>query len=90
MNDLGNTISSITDTQYGLLAGFNCLIFGEDLNLFINTFCSYFSNTIFYLRVAAGMSGITIMFAMCCTVCTGVRHYKQGLLPEHDIQDDKK
>lgn len=72
------------------MAGFNCLIFGEDLQLLVDTLCSYIFNTVYFLRVATGMAGITIMFTMCCTVCTGVRHYKQGLIPENELPENNK
>ena len=87
---ISSTVSSITDPQYGLMAGFNCLIFGEDLQLLVDTLCSYIFTTVYFLRVATGMAGIIIMFTMCCTVCTGVRHYKQGLIPENELPENNK
>ena len=67
------------DPDYGLLAGFNCVIFGEDFNRAIETICVKFFNTVYLARLTTGISAFGILFAMCCSVCTGVRHYKHSL-----------
>ena len=32
----------------------------------------------YIMRYAIGLSSYGVLFAMCCIVCTGVRHYKHG------------
>lgn len=78
-SSLTGTINSIVDPQYGLLAGFNCVIFGEDFNRAIEAICVKFFNTTYLARLTLGISAFGILFAMCCSVCTGVRHYKHSL-----------
>lgn len=58
------------------MAGLNCLILGEDINLIANTACSKLFNTLFLLRLALGLSGFGILFALCCSTCSGVRAFK--------------
>lgn len=33
---------------------------------------------LYVMRYAIGISCYGVLFAMCCIVCTGVRHYKHG------------
>ena len=78
MTNLDGIASTITDPQYGIIAGFNCRLFGEDLELLINTFCARFFNVFYFLRLATGILSFAILFAMCCSVCAGVRHFKHA------------
>ena len=78
LTNLDTTASSVTDPQYGLIAGFNCRIFGEDISLIINTLCARFFNVFYFLRIALGIGSFGILFTMCCAVCAGTRHYNQG------------
>ena len=91
LSSLQTTSSSVTDPQYGMVAGFNCAIFGENANRVVNAFCARTFVAFYYLRLTMGISAFGILFAMCCSVCSGVRHYKHGerkdkLMPEtgHD------
>ena len=77
ISNLRNISSSVTDPKYGLIAGFNCKIFGEDLQLLTDTFCVRFFNLFFFLRLVLGAAAFSILFTMCCSVCTGVRHFKK-------------
>ena len=50
LNDLNTamtTINTLTDPQYGVLAGLNCKIFGEDLVRFKNVICGGFYNNMY-------------------------------------------
>lgn len=59
-----------------MVAGFNCLIFGEDFQMVINTLCVKMFNLTYSSRLSLGIAAFGILFAMCCSVCSGVRHYK--------------
>lgn len=72
-----NSISSLTDPTYGMLAGLNCKIFGQDFVTFQNVICGSFFTNIYLIRLTFGIASWGILFSMCCIVCTGVRHYKQ-------------
>lgn len=75
---LEDTVSTVVDPDTGLLAGFNCLLFGEDIVRVINTTCVRFFNTTYLARLTLGISAFGILFAMCCSICTGVRHFKHS------------
>jgi len=79
VNTLSATVSSIIDPTYGLVAGFNCALLGADILLVNNTACVRGFSLLFFFRSAFGIAGIAIIFALCCTTCTGVRHYKQSV-----------
>lgn len=70
-------IVEITDPDYGMIAGLNCLLFGEDFKLVIDTTCVRLFNTFYMLRFTLGISAFGILFVMCCSTCSGVRHFKQ-------------
>ncbi len=72
-----SSISSLTDPTYGMLAGLNCKLFGEDFVTFQNVICGSFYNNMFMIRLTFGIAAWGILFSMCCIVCTGVRHFKQ-------------
>ena len=71
-------MNSITDPQYGVLAGMNCKIFGEDFVRLKNVMCGGFYNNIYGIRLVFGIAAFGMLFSMCCIVCTGVRHFKKG------------
>ena len=71
------SVNSLTDPTYGMLAGLNCKLFGEDFVNMQNVICGSFYNNIYIIRLTFGIAAWGILFAMCCTVCTGVRHFKQ-------------
>lgn len=68
-------MDGVVDPDYGLIAGFNCAIFGEDISLLLQTACSHLFVTTYFLRLSLGIAGIGIFFIMCFSVCTGVRVY---------------
>lgn len=71
-----SSISTITDPDYGMLAGLNCKVFGEDFQRFQKVICGKFYNNLYNLRLTIGISAFGILFSLCCIVCTGVRHFK--------------
>ena len=38
--------------------------------------CGSFYKNIYLLRLVVGIASYGVLFAMCCIVCTGVRHFK--------------
>ena len=71
-------INSLTDPTTGLIAGLNCLLFGEDFQRIQNVMCGSMYYNMYTMRYALGISCYGVLFAMCCIVCTGVRHYKHS------------
>ena len=63
------------DPEYGLINGFNCAVFGEDILLIISTGCDHLFVTTYSMRMTLGIAGVGAFFAMCFTVCAGVRIY---------------
>lgn len=70
------SINTLTDPQYGMLVGLNCRVFGEDFVRFQEVICGKFYSNMYNLRLTVGISAFGILFALCCIVCTGVRHFK--------------
>ena len=85
LTNLQTISSTITDPTYGMIAGFNCTIFGENLALVINTLCARIFNALYFLRLALGIAAFGVLFLMCCSVCTGVRHFKHSERKEQFI-----
>lgn len=72
-----SSVQNLTDPTYGMLAGLNCQLFGQDFTTFQNVICGSFYNNLFTIRLTFGIAAWGLLFAMCCTVCSGVRHFKQ-------------
>ena len=71
-----------------MLAGLNCQLFGEDFVAFQNVICGSFYNNVYTIRIVFGIAAWGILFAMCCTVCSGVRHFKQiGKVKGNQVSD---
>lgn len=83
------TISAIIDPQYGLVAGLNCRVFGEDIVRLSNTMCGPVYTTFYLSRLIVGIASYGILFALCCIVCAGVRHYKHGERKDKVQQDQQ-
>jgi hypothetical protein len=65
----------VIDPQNGILAGLNCLVIGDDINLIFDTFCTRLFNTFFSLRLCLGIASFGILFTICCSACAGIRFY---------------
>ena len=78
MTSLSTAVDGITNPTFGLIAGLNCLLIGEDINLVVSTLCVSNFNTLYITRLVMGISSFGILFALCCIVCSGVRHYKHS------------
>lgn len=68
---------SLTNPTYGLVAGLNCKVLGEDIIIAKNTVCVSLFNSIFFLLVTVGTTSFAFLFGICCITCAGVRHFKQ-------------
>ncbi len=77
-NNLNTNVDSITNPVTGLVAGLNCRLFGEGAVRITDTLCSSLFNTFYLSRLIMGIASYGILFAICCIVCSGVRHYKLG------------
>jgi hypothetical protein len=88
-NTLNNSISNLVDPTYGMVAGVNCLLIGEDLITTKNTVCVSLFNSLYYLFITIGTASFALLFSMCCIVCSGVRHYKQSIqINDTRVPDD--
>lgn len=90
---LTGIVSTVVDPQYGLIAGLNCLLLGDDLNLVISATCTSFFNTFYFLRFSLGLAAFGILFTLCCTTCSGVRAYKHmsrkgSILPKDGMNQE--
>jgi hypothetical protein len=79
-SSLSSVSSTVTDPQYGLIAGLNCKLIGEDIQRASTTFCQSLFTISYFTRLVMGLAAFGILFSLCCGVCTGVRFYK------HDIR----
>lgn len=75
---LEGLVSTVVDPNYGMVAGLNCLLLGEDINLLANTACNKLFVTLSMLRLTLGLAAFGILFSMCCTTCSGVRAFKHS------------
>lgn len=78
INTLETVVSSVVDPNSGMIAGLNCLLLGEDMNLLANATCTKFFNTFYFLRLTLGISAFGILFSLCCATCSGVRAFKHS------------
>ena len=78
INALNAAVAGIVDPKFGMIAGLNCLIIGEGLDLMVSSICVSNFNTLYITRLLMGISSFGILFALCCIVCSGVRHYKHS------------
>lgn len=78
INTLQTVVSSVVDPTSGMIAGLNCLLLGEDMNMLANATCTKFFNTFYFLRLTLGISAFGILFSLCCTTCSGVRAFKHS------------
>lgn len=76
--NLINAFQPILDPKYGLIAGLNCKIIGEDLQLMVSSICVSNFNTLYITRLLMGIAAFGILAAMWCIVCSGVRHFKHS------------
>jgi hypothetical protein len=79
ISNLETMLHSVFDTPYGMIAGLNCLLLGEDINLISSTACTKLFTTFYFLRLTLGIAAFGILFTMCCSVCSGVRSYKHSM-----------
>ena len=75
---MNSAAASVIDPKYGLIAGLNCLLIGEDVVRITKVICNEAFNNIFFMMLICGISSFGILFSMCCAVCAGVRHYKHS------------
>ena len=79
-----SSIGELTDPNYGLLAGLNCLLFGEDFERFQQVLCGKTYVTVYDHRIIIAIISFALLFSLCCLTCTGVRQYKQEQMMENE------
>lgn len=87
VNALSSTTDSVTDPKYGLVAGLNCRLIGEDLSTFTDSLCKGSFTVAYFSRLALGCASFGILFSMWCGVCTGVRFYKHGIRKLNSVEN---
>jgi hypothetical protein len=65
---------SITNNKYGLVAGLNCKVIGEDLGILVNSLCVSNFNTFYISRIAMGLVSFGILFSTCFITCVTMRY----------------
>ena len=70
------------DPKEGVIASFDCSIIRRDIDVAMKIFCVNTLNSSFYLRLFFGIMGFSILFLLCCGVCSGRRHYLQDKLED--------
>lgn len=89
ITNIESAMDTVVDPQYGLIAGFNCALFGEDILLIMNTICSNLFTTTYFLRLSLGIAGIAVFFTMIFSVCMGVRVYKHVQASDSQVDQQK-
>ena len=78
---LSRDYSSILDPKYGIIAGFNCRVLGEDAQLFVNMICNRIFMHSFILRIIFAAASFSILVLMFCVVTLGARSYHNEKAP---------
>lgn len=73
LSSLQSTYSSILDPKYGLLAGLNCRVLGEDVKIVIQVACNNLFVNSYLLRIMFIITSFSIVLIMMLAVCAGVR-----------------
>jgi len=76
INSLKAISSTVSDPQYGLVAGLNCKLIGENFQRTFDTFCQSLFTISYFTRIVLGLASFGILFSLCCGICTGVRFMK--------------
>jgi len=87
VSSLNAVAQSVTDSKYGLVAGLNCKLIGEDFTTFTTTFCQSMFTVFFFSRLVVGCASFGLLFAVCCGACTGVRFYKHSIRKLNSIDN---
>lgn len=90
VNSTINSLNSLLDTQYGMLGGLNCKLFGEDFQTIIDTSCVLGFNSLFQIRLALGICSLGLFFATFCAVCAGSRYARQAEKRSKTNQEDSE
>ena len=87
VNSMNAVAQTVTDGKYGLVAGLNCRLIGEDFSTFTNTFCQNFFTVSYFARLAIGCASFGILFSICFGACTGVRFYKNSIRKLNSVEN---
>lgn len=67
-------INNLLDPTFGVIAGFNCTVLGEDALRIRGTACGNTIDHMYLTRLATGIVSYLLFAALCCIVCFGNRH----------------
>lgn len=73
----------------GVVTKLSCQVLSEDLSLLTNTFCTGIFNFSFRMRVLTITASFSLLLAMFCSTCFGMRTYKdeKTMLPPGSSKD---
>lgn len=86
---LATNLGTIADPDIGLIAGLNCKVLSEDVNLAVQTVCDSTFAYVFVQRILFAIAGWAIMILACFSVCFGVHSYRMSLIPKDQLYLDK-
>lgn len=86
---LATNLGTVVDPKSGLIAGLNCKVLSEDVNLTIQTICDSTFAYVFFQRIMFAIAGWAIMILACFSVCFGVHSYRMSLIPKDQLYLDK-
>ena len=88
VNSMNAVAQTVTDVKYGLVAGLNCRLIGEDFSIFTDTFCQSLFTVSYFARLAIGGASFGILFSICFGVCIGVRFYKNEIRKLNSVENE--
>jgi hypothetical protein len=83
-----DSIKTLVDPKYGLIAGLNCRIIGEDFQRTQQSLCGSLYTNLYATRLALGIASYAILLALCLFSCTArKKQYYKVLEHSHESQE---
>lgn len=73
LSSLTTQANDLLNPTTGAIVGSHCLIMGEDAVKLVDTICTRTFNQLYVIAAPLSLIAFGMLFAMCCSVCTGVR-----------------
>ena len=67
---------------YGIGAGLNCKLIGEDMDILANNLCNLFLPKLYIMLIIFGCLSFAILISLCFLTCSVSRHFDQWLKKE--------
>lgn len=74
---LTTSYPTLMDTREGVLAGLDCNVVKDTIDVSMEIFCVNGLNTSYYLRFLFAAIAFSLLLLLCCGICSGTRHYMQ-------------